>query len=73
MGSPGRETGDFLFLPFCFLANLPLFFGGMGMHLGLGVEEEFTLHLIIDLSVAKHSKGTSVDIETSLKDIPFLR
>ena len=39
--SPGESTGDLLFLPFCVLANLTLVLGGMGMYLGLGVEEVF--------------------------------
>ena len=39
--SPGESTGDLLFLPFCILSNLPLVLGGMGMYLGLGVEEVF--------------------------------
>ena len=33
--------GDFLFLLLCVLANLPLVLGGMGIYLGLGVEELF--------------------------------
>ena len=40
--SPGGRTGDLLFLPLCVLADLPLVLGGMGMYLGLGVEEVFT-------------------------------
>ena len=41
LGIPGEGTGDLLFVPFCVLANLPLVMGGMGMYLGLGVEEVF--------------------------------
>ena len=42
LGNPVWRTGDFLFLPFYVLANLPLFMGGMGLYLGLAVEEVFT-------------------------------
>ena len=42
LGSPGGWRGGFLFLTFGVLADLPLFFGGMGMYLGLGVMEVFT-------------------------------
>ena len=41
LGIPGGGTGDFSFLPFCVLANLPLVLVGMGIYLGLGVEELF--------------------------------
>ena len=39
--------GDFLFLPFCVLTNLTLVLGGMGMYLGLGVEEVFVSFSIL--------------------------
>ena len=41
LGIPGVRTGDLLFLPSCVLSNMPLVFGGMGMYIGLGVEEVF--------------------------------
>ena len=46
LGSPGEGAGDLLFLAFSVLANLNLVLGGMGMYLGLGVEEVFTLFSI---------------------------
>ena len=47
LGRPGGGVSDFLFLPFCVLANLPLVLGGMGMYLVLGVEEVFALFSIL--------------------------
>ena len=46
-GSPGGGTGDLLFLPLYVLAKLPLILGGMGIYLGLRVEELFTSFLIL--------------------------
>ena len=38
---PGGGMGDLLFLLLCVLSNLPLVLGGMGIYLGLGMEEVF--------------------------------
>ena len=54
LGIPGGGTGDLLFLPFCVLANMPLVLGGMGMYLGLGVEEVFASFSIpIDAEISE--------------------
>ena len=55
LGIPGGGTGDFLFLPFCVLSNLPLVLGGMGIYLGLGMEEvfaSFSIPIEADISTA---------------------
>ena len=41
LGSPGRGTGCFLFLPLCVLVNMPLVLGGIVMYLCLVAKEVF--------------------------------
>ena len=57
-----------------FEIHIYLTLGGdkLGLVSKLGMKDAFTFHFILDPSVAKRCKGTSVDIETTLKDVPFL-